>query len=201
MSARASNAVSISKETPMSGHDTTNALTPDEAAFRSVLTDQIWRYPRMEVQDLYKLAFQAAFGSEHAIADVTAARRRLDRELRQHAEGPEEPVLDPLSADGRIVRVNLRPYAAAEGDLAVLLEAFIRTAHEYHGSADTLQHYWRVAESMAAEGLLPFAYEALRRFFEAMWAQGFVAVHHSVRYTRAYHPAYRVVMRDFLISR
>jgi len=52
--------------------------------------------------------------------------------------------------------------------------------------------------AMAAVGLLPFALDELRRFFAAMQAQAFPAVHHSKRYRQAYRPAYRVIVQRFL---
>lgn len=182
----------------MAAKDSTTALTPEEVAFRCILSKQLRRYPQMDVQDLYKLIFQASFGSEHAVSDLTAARRWLERELGELIPGPEEPMIDPISPDGRIVRINLRPYLAARRDLAGLLVAFVRTAHEYRGGAATLQRYWGFAEQMAAADRLPYTPQALQRFFAEMQVQGFPAVHHANTYTKAYHPAYRVVAHAFL---
>ena len=95
-------------------------MTPDELTFRRILTTQIRRHPRMEIRDLYKLILQAARGSEHVVSDLTVARGRLVREWLELADGPGEPVVDPISPDGRIVRVHLRPYLAASGDLTGL---------------------------------------------------------------------------------
>jgi hypothetical protein len=182
----------------MSIMDPTTALTPEEAAFRCILSNQIQRYPCLAIQDLYKLIFQASFGSEHAVVDRAAAGRWLERELRELAPGPEEPSIDPISADGRVVRINLRPYLMAQGNLAALLDAFVQTAREYRGTEAALHRYWHDAEYMAAAGLLPFAREALQGFFAQMQAADFPAVHHSPAYTTAYHPAYRVVLSEFL---
>jgi hypothetical protein len=182
----------------MSAKGFTTSFTPDEASFRRLLTHQLARYPQLQVQDLYKLIFQASFGSEHAVADLVAAHRRLERELHESADGPEEPIVDPISPDGRIVRINLRPYLAARGDLPGLLAAFARTAREHRGTEATLHRYWRYAERMAAAGLLPFACEALQGFFAGMRREGFPAVHHSDTYAKTYRPAYRVIVRGFL---
>jgi hypothetical protein len=182
----------------MAADDLLTPLRPDESAFRRIVAIQIRRYPRLEIQDLYKLILQAARGSEHVVSDLTAARRWLAHELLDLADGPEEPIVDPISPDGSVVRLNLRPYLAARGDLTGLLEAFVRTAREYRGTDVTLYRYWRFAEHMATAGLLPFACEALRKFFIGMQADGFPAVHHSDTYAKTYHPAYRVVVHRFL---
>jgi len=181
-----------------SGDDLTKAPTPADAAFTRILAQQMVRYPCMQIQDLYKLIFQASFGSEHAIADLEAARGWLERELQALSHGPEEPIVDPIAPDGRMVRLHLRPYLAARGDLAALLTAFVRTAREFHGVEATLYRYWQTAERMAAAGLVPYARQELQQFFAEMQAQGFPAVHHSATYTIAYRPAYRVVLSEFL---
>jgi hypothetical protein len=169
-------------------------------ALRHILIDQLSRYPLLDVQDLYKLVFQAALGSEHAVADVDAAQAWLARELKEMADGPPEPRIDPIAPDGRIVRVNLRPYLASNGDPAALLDAFVRTANEYRGTAEQLQRHWRYASALTESGVLPFALDAMQTFFEQMRARDFPAVHHSTRYEQAYHPAYRVVLRELLMS-
>ena len=156
------------------------------------------RYPKLEVQDLYKLIYQGIFGSEHAVIDASQARVWLEREVEVLAEGPEEPVIVPISPDGRIARVNLRPYVAGGGNLEALLEAFLRTAREHKGTAEQLRQYWGVAEQMAEETAIGIAVNALKRFFEEMEAQGFPAAHHSEAYRRAYRPAYRVVARKYI---
>jgi hypothetical protein len=185
----------------MSPTDPTTISPSEEAAFRRLLTAQVLRYPQVEIQDLYKLIFQASFGSEHAVGDFEVARRRLMCELHELPPGSEEPMADSISPDGRIVRVNLRPYLANGGDPAALLEAFVRTGREYRGAGATLRRYWRYAERMATAGLIAFAPEALQRFFAKIQAAGFPAVHHSPEYTTAYRPAYRVVLYEFLCRR
>ncbi|MEE8300323.1 MAG: hypothetical protein V3R28_03350 [Desulfatiglandales bacterium] len=177
-----------------------NATPPssEEVSFRSILAEQVGRYPKLELQDLYKLIYQAAMGSEHAVSDTDMVHTSLERELEALADGPAEPVIENISPDSRLVRINLRPYFAAKGDRLVLITAFVRTANEYKGSDSQLRRYWSYAERMAADGELPFRYAALERFFAQMKEQGFPAVHHSATYASAYHPAYRVIIYEFL---
>ncbi|HEY44659.1 MAG TPA: hypothetical protein G4O11_11820 [Anaerolineae bacterium] len=170
----------------------------DEVRFRTILADQIARYPQMEVQDLYKLILQATMGSEHAISSVDAARSWLRRELAGLPEGPEEPISDVISSDGIIVRVNLRPFIQSGGDPSSLLDAFVRTANEYWGTEERLLDHWFFAVQMTEDGELPFEPSQMRAFFKKVEEDGFPAVHHSTRYEEAYHPAYRVIKQEFL---
>jgi len=173
-------------------------LQSDDAAFRRILGDQLARYPLMQVQDLYKLIHQAAMGSEHAVRDVASAQAWLDREVRELGEGPAEPALDPISGDGQIVRVHLRPYIQMQGDLDLLLRAFVRTANEYRGEVARLRAYAASAGQMADAGLMPFAGAQWAEFCATLGREGYPAMHHSTVYEAAYHPAYRVVAREFV---
>jgi hypothetical protein len=168
--------------------------------FSIVVRAQLARYPLMQLEDLYKLAHQAALGSEHAVSDTPSARDKLTRELAALTGAPVEPLLDAISPGGTILRVHLRPFLAAEGDPEKLLQAFLRTAHECKGSVDQLKRYWASVVDLAAGGQIPFHPDDLRRFLESMEHVGFPAVHHSAQYKAAYQPSYRVVASEFLPS-
>jgi hypothetical protein len=165
---------------------------------QSLLTNHLTRYPSMQVQDLYKLLHQAALGSEHAVRDEQAARDWLEGELAEMGTGPDDPLLDPISPDGKIVRIHLRPYIQAGKDPGILLQAFIRTANEWHGSPETLKEYAYTAAGMLPSVAGQLTVEETESFFATMEAQGFPAVHHSRVYANLYRPAYRVVARQFL---
>jgi len=169
-------------------------LGQEERAFRAVLLRQFARHPRMEAQDVYKLVHQAMLGSRHAGLDSAMAAAWLDREVADLGTGPDEPVVDTISGDGRMVRVNLRPFLASGGDRAALVLAFIRTAREHVGSAEDLGRQLGYAERMGDAGLIPVSRPSLHAFFETMRSRGYPAVEHSAAYLAAYRPAYRVVL-------
>jgi hypothetical protein len=152
----------------------------------------------MQVQDLYKLLHQAALGSEHAVRDEQAVRDWLERELAEMGAGPDDPLMDPLSPDGQILRVHLRPYLRVGKDPETLLQVFIRTANEWHASPEKLKEYGEAAARLEQAGTGSIRREAIEAFFGKMEEQDFPAVHHSEIYQRLYRPAYRVVARQFL---
>ena len=166
--------------------------------FRRILQEQAARYPLMEIQDVYKLVHQAALGSEHAVSDTAAAQQWMHREIAALAGGPDDPLFDPLTPDGQLVRVHLRPYLAAGGDPSALVRAFVETANTYPGSEERLRRYWQYAEQSAEAGTLPFSRDAMAAFLAEKAEVGYPAVHHSARYEAAYAPAYRVVARRHL---
>lgn len=163
--------------------------------FESILRAHFARYPSMQIQDVYKLVHQAAMGSEHAISSPEGARNWMGCELAKMDEGPGEPVIDPLSDDGQIVRVHLRPFVAGGGDPEILLDAFIRTTKEYRGDVRVLKECWGVATSIGYYSLAE-----MDDYIQSMQALNYPAVHHSLTYERLYHPAYRVVCRKFIMG-
>lgn len=171
------------------------------ALLGQILADHFRRYPRLQIVDLYKLLHQASMGSEHAVSDQAGVRAWLERELATMGPGPEDPLIEPISPGGEVVRVHLRPYMEAGHDPQLLLAAFLRTAQEFRGSTARLQSYWAVAEEMAAAGRVPLPPERLAEFLPPIAHQGFPAVHHSTVYAKLYRPAYRVVARAFLALR
>jgi len=178
-------------------------VAAQEEGLEQILEAQIARYPRMQPQDLYKLLHQAAMGSEHAVSDREAARQWLFREIETlESPGPDEPLLEPsiepLSPDGQLVRVNLRPFVRMGGDAAALSEAFVQTSELYTADPATLERYTDQAVTLAREGALPFAAAELEALFTRQEQQGYPPVHHSKEYADAYRPAYRVVLRELL---
>ena len=173
----------------------------DKDKFRDIVRSNISRYPLAQVEDLYKLSHQAALGSEHAVKDVSTAREWLRRELDEVVEKNSEPLIDPISADGEVVRVHLWPYNELGGRPEYLLQAFVKTANEYKGSVQKLEQYLQIVEHMVEDGKLHQQFDSLRSTVEKMRSAGYPPVHHSSQYVKAYKPSYRVVARQFLPKR
>ncbi|MEO0107700.1 MAG: hypothetical protein ABIK62_00815 [candidate division WOR-3 bacterium] len=164
----------------------------------SILPSHAQRYPLWQIEDLYKLTHQAAFGSEHAIPSPSRARSWLVQELELLGSGPTEPLLDAISPGGDVVRVHLRPFRKAGLEPELLLQGFLRTAQGFKRSTDRLLGYAQIAEQLAREGRLSFAARQVRDYFERMMVRGYPAGHHSEQYAQEYRPAYRVVGREWL---
>jgi len=168
------------------------------AQLRHILIAHSRRYPRWNVEDLYKLIYQAAMGSEHAVSEEATAREWLLEEIHNLGSGPGEPLVDSISPDGAVVRVHLRPLVRAGKDVEQLLHAFLRTAREFRGSGERLETYGTNAARIAAEGVFPFGAHEVAAYVGQMKENGFLAVNHSPAFEAEYRPAYRVVARDFL---
>ena len=122
-----------------------------------LLGQHLRRYPRMELADVYKLLHQAALGAGHAVSGVDDARGRLRAEAASLGDGPPDPIADPISQDGGLARIHLRPYVAAGRDLDALAHAFIRTAQHFTASPETLPRYCGCLADLAEATAVPSA--------------------------------------------
>lgn len=172
------------------------APRPDGVAteLRRILLQQVARHPRMAPEDLYKLLYQAAMGSEHAVMDSAGVRAWMTDELATMGEGAAEPMVDTIAPGGRVVRVHLRPWVAAGRSTDSLLHAFIATARSMPQDTLMLLRYLAVADSMVDEGEFPFTAGPWRAQEASARAGGYRAIRHSAAYKAAYRPAYRVVV-------
>jgi hypothetical protein len=173
-------------------------LDNPKVQMRSILIEHARRYPQWRLDDLYKLIHQAAMGTEHIMGDEAFLRDWLVHEFAHLGPGRDESLVDPISPDGRIVRVHLRPFMKLQLQEEPLLQAFIRTAEEVMPSRIQLAEYAASAIQVAEEGKLPFSSDRVTSYMEDKRARDYPAVHHSVRYKRLYKPAYRVVASDLL---
>jgi hypothetical protein len=163
-----------------------------------LLGQHLQRYPGMELADIYKLLHQAAMGPGHALRDPEAARAMLRAEMQSLSEGPPDPIADPISPDGKLARIHLRPYVAAGRDLNALADAFVRTAQRFTASPEKLAKFCGCLGDLADAQGIPFSRAQVGEYFDAIVAQNYPVVRHSDAYRAAYRPAYRVVLLELL---
>ncbi len=167
-------------------------------AILPTVTAQLRAHPGMQVEDVYKLVHQAAFGNGHLMTDAASDRAYLLTELASVTADASEPMIEPLSPDGSVIRVNLRPFKARDGDPQQLLDAMAASAQRFRPQPDLFERWWQEIVDGAGRGAIPLDPAALREFAAARKADGYPAIHHSAAYEARYHPAYRVVLRELV---
>ena len=165
---------------------------------KELLLAEIVRHPHSQVEDIYKFIHQAAFGSEHAVKDTVVVRKWMENEIANLDSSNHDELINHLSSDGKLVRVNLRPFLKKGYDPNLLLDAFIKTANNYKGSAENFKSYWKAAAELADAKKFTFTAEEMNSFFEEQSKKGFPTVHHSKEYEGEYKPAYRVIDLQYL---
>ena len=127
----------------------------------------------------------------------TEKQRLIEINSSFDLEGKED-IIEVLNGAAGLVKVNLRPYLSKGGTKDKLLEAFIRTANEFHPDKEKLHDYLRVAELLSENGMIGFDLKELKEFFINAETDGYPAIHHSETYRDEYKPAYRVLQKKYL---
>lgn len=170
-----------------------------ESTFRRIIRSHSVRYPLIRSSDIYKLIYQAAMGSAHRVRSIDSAREHFKEEISRITCGPAEPVVDIITHDGSVCRINIRPYLQAGYSPEKLIGMFARTAEEFTGSTVQLEMYCWWILRMKADGLLTANIKDIDQYLTEMAESGYPAVHHSSVYRNAYSPSYRVI-KSVLIS-
>ncbi len=151
----------------------------------------------MRAVDVYKLLYQGVFGVGHLLSED--AWRRLEAEARtlRLDEHPEEPLIEEVSADGSMVRVNLRPYLRRGLPLSRLFTAMEASAPA-KGRVEEFLKAWGMFKELVSSKRLMVDEGEIEELDRDLGLRGCQPRHHSEAYRRAYAPSYRVVKREVL---
>ncbi len=167
-----------------------------DEAVAALIMKHVQRYVALDILDVYKLLHQGVFGAGHAVSNQRSAREWLDKECAKLTPNAAEPLLESVHPQDEVVRLNLRPYLAAQGSLKKLLEAFIRSAAQTRGDAETMAQWWATFQAMTAQGS-PLANRFSERTVSLIGrtraAELWSATQHSPPYDQTHKPAYRVL--------
>ena len=154
--------------------------------FKTVLEEQLARYPQMQPQDCAKLAYQNALGPAHALSE----REQFLKELL--ADWGAAPAAVPLPVEG-IGNGLCRFHLTGTEDLSLaaplLTELFFLTAERRWGTRRKLRENLAVLETLDLPRMPAWLAEYRRR--------GCPPVHHTRIYKEAYHPRYRLLAASY----
>jgi hypothetical protein len=168
----------------------------DDGAVEALIQAHVQRYPEADILDVYKLLHQGVFGPGHAITNQRAARDWLERESATLRPQPGDSLVENIHPAGKMVRLHLRPYLQAQGDLRKLLDGFLRSSREVQGDLAQMAAWWALFQRLTEEGgalAARFANRTVALVGRTRAAEKWPASHHSPAFERAYHPAYRVL--------
>ncbi len=153
------------------------------------------RYPQAQPRDVYKLIFQGVYGVGHIITGK--AREYLMEEAGRIPleDYPDRPLIEPVSPDGAMVRVNLRPFLRMNLSLDRLFQVMTASA-DVEGDDERFIELWRVFVGMVETGEITMELEGITGVQDSIDVKGIKPMHHTEPYRQAYYPAYRVVCLD-----
>lgn len=166
-------------------------------SIENLIREHFERRPLMRVTDVYKLLYQCVFGIGHIMGNDAWSWLEAEAENVDLNTHPEEPFLEDISADGSMVRVNLRPYLRRGLPLEKLFSAMKKSAL-IEGKAEEFLNAWAIFKELVRTGKVSVDLEELDELDSELRREGCRPHHHSETYREAYHPAYRVVRRDVL---
>jgi hypothetical protein len=157
--------------------------------------------PRLQVQDVYKLLYQANFGVEHFLTDTAGVRKYLFDELAtMDTTSQGEQLIERISPTDEIVRINLRPFKQLQLDPEKLVQAMFLSASETKPDTEGFYHDWNEFTSLVRYGFLKFPVNDVQEWDARVSAGNLQPPHHSRQYMELYKPAYRVVKRTVFES-
>lgn len=164
--------------------------------------------------DIYKCLYQGEFGIGHSISSPQMFQEILARELQRTGQNTAEPLLEQVSPDGCIVRINLRPLRLLCPEIPTMLrlltEVCLASAASRQGRTErfleslaAFQELNRQGDLQAGGLILMFPPELVAAFLKQV--RDFYLQHdtvpvlsHSSRYRRLNQPSYRVVVWEIL---
>lgn len=160
----------------------------------ALIEEHLARRPAMEPRDLYKLLYQGVRGPEHVITSSEAFMERLVGEWDDLDLAGGDPLWESIRPDGSLLRLNLRPFKAAGGNLDELASACLQTGRHSWGTPAGLQMAWDLLiTTRRKDSWSGLALDDIEAFTSWLEENRFPPVHHSERYRSLYRPAYRLV--------
>ncbi len=162
--------------------------------FNQFIREYLERRPTSKVRDIYKLLYQGVFGVGH-IMGQNAYPRLVEEANRIHKDDyPDEPMVEPASVDGEMIRVNLRPFMRMNGDLDKLYTTMVESS-KTEGSPEVFLTLWGWFKELVETDGYKFDRQTIQSYDSELAAEGPRPKHHTEPYREAYYPAYRVVSR------
>jgi hypothetical protein len=148
----------------------------------------------MELQDVYKLLYQAYLGIGHLLTSEEETLASLQQELARTPSSIEaEPLWESISPVNAVGRVNLRPFREQGLDCEALSRGLLTFALNPPGDIHQLARSWSMVGRLIQGGELPFEFEDYQRFTSRILQDNYPAMHHSRAYANVYQPAYRIL--------
>lgn len=167
----------------------------NEQEVKSLIKEHLERRPLMRARDVYKLLYQGVFGIGHIMGDRAGEWLEFEAKNINLDDHLGDPLLERVSFDSLMVRVNLRPYLRMRLSLSKLFLAMKKSAKKIENEKSFLKA-WDVFREMVYSQVFQIDKEEFEELDSEIRREGCKPHHHSKIYRNAYHPAYRVVRRD-----
>ncbi|MBR2902103.1 MAG: (d)CMP kinase [Clostridia bacterium] len=163
--------------------------------FIKCLAEQLRIHRHSQPRDVVKMCYQAAFGAEHLLGDLDAAREYFYREYHS-VEPVSGHIFEPISP--YTCRVNMGAWRAAGLDPSWLFNMFVSSIGPQSPGDETFLQYLTQAEELIGSGTTGMDLEEYKLFIQEYLQNGISPVHHSDTYRQGEKPAYRLADCRFM---
>ncbi|MBN2413289.1 hypothetical protein JXQ31_16540 [candidate division KSB1 bacterium] len=167
-------------------------------ALKNLIQFHIKNHQFLTEQDVYKLLYQGIMGPKHLLGNPKAAKRYLQQEWDSVLPVREEFLFEPVSTDGLVFRINIRPCKHITGNYHILWDALYQSAFRFEENHEFFITTWRNFYQLVLESKLPFSIKKIDELNGGAKKNNYPAMHHSKEYNTANKPAYRVVIKKEL---
>ncbi len=161
---------------------------------RETLTAHYRKYPQMQIQDLFKLLHQSAFGCEHMVSSEKDATAYIAEESKTVLSN-SDTLVDRL--DGAYSRVHLS-YLRQGLSAATLGRMFYLSAKNEENGLLSLEKKLDITKELIKEKTLPFSLAEFESVAAKWKACGYTPLHHSEIFRKNYNPSYRVTANKYI---
>lgn len=147
-------------------------------------------YPELEVQDLFKFLYQSSFGCEHLISNPSFILKNIQQEMQTSKDSLT--IYEEL--DGDYVRLHLNCGLEA----TTMAKLFVLSSAKVNDAIPLLEHKLHILLQCIQEQELPFQLVKVEQAIQKWKKEGYPALHHSKTFNDIYHPAYRLVKKEYI---
>ncbi|HZW49410.1 MAG TPA: hypothetical protein VFF80_04670 [Bacillota bacterium] len=169
-----------------------------EEELKVVLELHLQRYPLMQIRDAVKLLYQNEFGGGHLIPDAEQSLGFLLREWDSVAADQQASAFEEIGSG--LVRASLPALKARAVAPELLNRVFVLSANAVQGSISEFERKLPTLRTCRVQNAVAFDSAVLAEYLEEYRRQGYPAVSHSEIYRQAYHPSYRVLLKQFWLE-
>lgn len=162
--------------------------------FKENLIKHYEKYPKIEIEDIFKFIYQAAFGCEHMISSLDVTTEKIKNEYSSDTN-INDFCIEYLS--DKYCRIPLS-YISSGLSYFTLGKLFYLSAKKESNGYKTLEKMLQITTELVKVGVLPFSYDIFTQKIIKWKENGYCPLHHSDMFRSLYHPQYRVISNEYI---
>ena len=169
------------------------SLQKGENKTKELILKHFKRYPKMQLEDMFKFLFHSAFGCDHLVESYEKALAYINYEFNNLK--PTKSHTESLDGNYSRVYLGIINKGLSKETLAKL---FYLSAKKEEAGPTLLKEKLLVLESLILNNELPFNHNDFCTFCAEWEKLNYPAIHHSKAFNQEYTPSYRVISNKFI---